>query len=92
MAGLHFVHFALIPSPVRKEKQSSLPGDFSEIDLTDSLTNEPFRVRFFRAFSSFHIASRPLFAGRSVLEMFYTTRAKQEISTFSLSEVEIVAY
>ena len=28
---------------------------------------------------------------RSVLEMFYTTRAKQEISTFPLSGVEIAA-
>ena len=49
--------FSLIPSPVRKEKQFSLPDDFSDIDLTDSLTNEPFRVRLSRAFSSFHIPS-----------------------------------
>ena len=61
MADLHFVEFALIPSPVRKEKQFRLPEDFSEFDLTDFLMDEPFRVRFFRAFSSFHIAGRPLF-------------------------------
>ena len=65
MADLHFVDFALTPSPVRKEKQFKLPDDFSEFDLTDSLTDEPFRVRFSRAFSSFHIAGRPLSAIRT---------------------------
>ena len=34
MADLHFVDFALIPSPVRKEKQFKLPDDFSEFDFT----------------------------------------------------------
>ena len=34
MADLHFVEFALIPSPVRKEKQFRLPDDFSEFDFT----------------------------------------------------------
>ena len=34
MADLHFVDFALIPSPVRKEKQFRLPDDFSEFDFT----------------------------------------------------------
>ena len=61
MPDLHFVDFALIPSPVRKEKQFRLPDDFSKFDFTDSLTDEPFRVWFSRAFSSFHIAGRPLF-------------------------------
>ena len=61
MADLHFVDFALIPSPVRIETQFKLPDDFSEFDFTDSLTDELFRVRFSRAFSSFHIAGRPLF-------------------------------
>ena len=50
MADLHFVDFALIPSPVRKEKQFRLPDDFSEFDFTDSLTDEPFRVRFSQLF------------------------------------------
>ena len=77
MADLHFVDFALILSPVRKEKHFRLPDDFS-----DSLTDEPFRVRFSRAFSSIHTTE---WHGQ-------TTRAKQEISTFPLSEVEIVAY
>ena len=81
MADLHFVDFALIPSPVTKETQFKQPDDFSEFHFTDSLTDEPFRVRFSRAFSSSHIAGRP------ALEMFYTKRAKQEISTFPLSEV-----
>ena len=50
MADLHSVDFALIPNPVKKEKQFSLPDDFSEIDFTDSLTDEPLRVRSSRAF------------------------------------------
>ena len=61
MADLHFVDFALIPSPVRKETQFKQSNDFSEFHFTDSLTDEPFLVRFSRAFSSFHIAGRPLF-------------------------------
>ena len=60
MADLHFVDFALIPSPVRKETQFKQPNDFSEFHFTDSLTDEPFRVRFSRAFSSSRIAGRPL--------------------------------
>ena len=56
MADLHFVDFALIPSPVRKETQFKQPNDFSEFHFTDYLTDEPFRVRFSRAFSSSHIA------------------------------------
>ena len=46
MADLHFVDFALIPSPMRKEMQFKLPNDFSEFYFTDSLTDEPFRIRF----------------------------------------------
>ena len=34
MADFQFVDFALIPSPVRKEKQFRLPDDFSEFDFT----------------------------------------------------------
>ena len=61
MADFHFVDFALIPSPVRKETQFKQPNDFSEFYFTASLTDEPFRVRFSRPFSSSHIAGRPLF-------------------------------
>ena len=46
MWDLPFVHFALIPSSVRKEKQFRLPDDFS-------LTDEPFRVRFYPRFFEF---------------------------------------
>ena len=90
MADLHFVDFALIPSPIRKKTQFRLRDDFSEFDFHCSLTDEPFCVRFPRAFSSFHITDRPLFGDPQ--KKFYTTRAKQEISTFALLEVEIVAY
>ena len=34
MADLHFVDFALIPSPVREENQFRLPDDFFEFDFT----------------------------------------------------------
>ena len=54
MADLRFLHFALMPSPARNEKQFSLPDDFSELDFTISLTDEPFRVWFSRAFSCFY--------------------------------------
>ena len=91
MADLHFVDFAVIPSPVRKEKQFRLPDDFSKVDFTDSLTDEPLRVRFSRAFFKFSHCGQTA-VQQSVLEMFYSMRAKQEISTFLLSGVEIAAY
>ena len=34
MADLQFVDFALMPGPVRKEKQFGLPDDFFRIDAT----------------------------------------------------------
>ena len=79
MADLHFVDFALILSSVRIETQFKLPDDFSEFDFTDSLTDEPFRVRFSRAFSSFHIAGRPLF-GDPYLKCFtrFTPRGRSK--------------
>ena len=87
MADLHFVDFALIPSPARKEKpQFRLPDDL--FDLILSRTSIPLSV-FPRFFEFSH--RRQTAVRRSVLEMFYTTRAKQESSTFPLSEVEIVA-
>ena len=46
---------------LQKETQFKEPNDFSEFYSTDFLTDEPFRVRFSRAFSSSHIAGRPLF-------------------------------
>ena len=68
MADLHFVEFALIPSPVRKEKQFRLPDDFSEPILSRPRSVFP---RFFEFSHRGQTAVR-----RSVLEMFYTfTRA-----------------
>ena len=60
MADLHFVDFALILGLARKETQFKLPDDFSKFDFTGSLMDKPYRVRFSRAFSSFHIAGGPL--------------------------------
>ena len=34
MADLNFVDFALMPGPVREEKQFRLPSDFPKIDVT----------------------------------------------------------
>ena len=55
MADLHFVDFASIPSPVRKEKQFRLPDDFSEFDFTTGALSRT------SAISSFHITDWPLF-------------------------------
>ena len=41
MADLHFLDFALIPSPVRKETQFKQPNDFFEFYFTASLTDKP---------------------------------------------------
>ena len=90
MADLHFVDFALIPSPVRIETQFKLPDDFSEFDFTDSLTDEPFRVRFSRAFSSFHIAGTPLF-GDPYLNVLHDEGEARNFNISAQSEVEIVA-
>ena len=90
MADLHFVDFALIPSPVRKENQFRLPDDFSEFDFTVlSHTSYIPRPVFPRFFEFSHHGQT---AVRRSAKWFYTTRAKQEISTFPLSEVEIVGY
>ena len=87
MADLHFVDFALIPSPVKKEKQFRLPDDLLDLILS---RDQPFRVRFSRAFSSFHIAGRPLFVDPQ--NVLHDERRKQKISTFPRSEVEIAVY
>ena len=91
MADLHFVDFALIPSPVRKERQFRLRDDFSEFDFTVLSHGRAIPRSVFPRFFEFvpHITDRPLFGDP---RWFYTTRAKQEISTFPLSEVEFVAY
>ena len=89
MADLQFVDFALMAGQVRKENQSRLPEVFSSIDVT-ILSRTRHSVSGFRA----HTLPSTTRTDRcsAIREMFYTTRAKQEISTFPLSEVEIVAY
>ena len=81
MADLRFLDFVLIPCPVRKETQFKLPEDFSEFDFTDSLMELPFCVRFSRAFSSFHIAGRPLF-GDPHLKCFTRRGRSKKIQHF----------
>lgn len=82
MAELHFIDSALIPKPVRKEKQFRLPGDFSEFDFTQySPTDEPCRVRFSPPFFEF---SQTALHCTAIRKMFLYTRTKQEISTLPL--------
>ena len=83
MAELHFVE-------ARKEEQSGLPdGFFPNLILLFS-HEQVFPRRVYLLLLSFHITGRPLLVDP---ELFYTTTiAKQEISTFPLSEVKIVAY
>ena len=76
MADLQEVDFALMPGPARKQKQFRLPDDFSNIDVTILFrTSHP--AAGFPAI--FHNTDRPLSGD---LQIFYTTTAQQEISTF----------
>ena len=84
MADLHLVDFVLIPSPVRKEKQLSLPDDFSEFNFTIFSRTSQSAFRFPRFFEFSQRGQTAV--QRTVLEMFYMTTAKQEISTFPLSQ------
>ena len=135
MADLHFVDFALIPSPVRKEKYFRLPLPWvpevflvrfpvsvmsllqcqrpsAAISVCRARENPLVpRVGYLTTFPNLILLSahrraipRSVFprffefshhgqtAVRRSAKWFYTTgtRAKQEISTFPLSEVEIV--
>ena len=85
MADLQFVDFALMAGWVRKENQFRLLEVFSSIDVT-ILSQTRHSASGFPAF--LHNTDRC----SAIREMFYTTRAKQEILTFPLSEVEIIAY
>jgi len=58
MASLQFVDFAVMPGPVREEKQFGLPNEFSSIDVTIlSRTSHP--ASGFPAI--FHNTDGPLF-------------------------------
>ena len=59
--GLTLVDFALILSPVRKEKQFRLPDDFSEFDFTVLSRTSHSAFGFPALFRrSIHITDRPL--------------------------------
>ena len=63
MADLHFDDFALIPSPVRKEKQFRLRDDFSEFDFTVLSRTSHSAFGFpalFRVFTSHHGQTREM--------------------------------
>ena len=90
MADLHFVDLALILSPVRKEKQFRLPDDFSEFDFTVFSRTSHSAFGFPALFRVFTPRADRCSAIRKMV--FHDEGAEQEISTFPLSEVEIVAY
>ena len=72
-----------MPRPVRKEK---LPDDFSNIDVT-ILSRMSHPASCFPA-----VFTSRMDRSSAIHKIIYTTRAKQEISTFPVTEVEIVAY
>ena len=90
MADLHFVDFALIPSPEGKEKQFRLPDDSSEFDFTVLSWTSYSAFGFPALFRVFTPRAGRCSAIRKMV--FHNEGVKQEISTFPLSEVEIVAY
>ena len=54
MADLQFVHFALMPDHARPSEERKAIQPTYEFGFYYSLMDEPFRVRFSRAFWSFH--------------------------------------
>ena len=88
MADLHFVEFALIPSPVRKEKQFRLSGDFSAFDLFSHGRAILLSV-FPSSFEFSHHGQRPLFGDpQNVLH----DEDEVEAGKIFQQQVEIVAY
>ena len=94
MADLQFVHFALMPGPVRKQKQFS-PADDFPIWANYSLTDKPFRVRFSALFSSFYNTDKPLFR-RSVkfgqskkFQHFLSQRKKSSLTSHCIVKGKI---
>ena len=61
MGDLHFAEFALIPSPVRKEKQFRLSDDFFEFDFTVLSRTSHSAFGFPSLFRVSHQGQRPLF-------------------------------
>ena len=88
MADLHFVDFALIPNPVRKEKQFRLPDHFTEFDFTVVSWTSHSTFGFPALFQVF---TQQLFTSLLFSDPQNVLLDKGEISTFPLSEVEIVA-
>ena len=68
MADLLLVHFALIPGPVSKERQFSLPDNFSGLDITIPSRKSHSVSAFpalFRVFTARPV--RPLFGDPQIL-------------------------
>jgi len=76
MADLQFVDFALMPGPIRKEKQYGLPDDFSNIEVTIFISASHPASGFPAVFRVFTTRTDRCSA---IPKIFYTTSAKQEI-------------
>ena len=82
MADLHFVDSALIPKPVRKEKQFRLPYYFSEFDFTQYFPTDGQAAFGFPSISRVFTDCRDTVLHCTVIcKMFLYTSVKQEIST-----------
>ena len=85
MADLHFVDFVARRG---KKSNSGYLTTFPTISLLCSLTDEPYLRSVFPRFFAFSHHGQA-----AVRKIFFHDHApKQEISTFPLSKVEIVAY
>jgi len=93
MADLQVVDFALMPGPVRKEKQFGLPDDFSKIDVTIvSRTSHP-ACGFAAVFRVFTIrADRCSVISKSFLHVDREARNFNISALRGILEVEIVAH
>ena len=91
MADLHFVDFALITSPVRKEKQFRLPDDFSKFDFT-ILSQTSHSVFSFPALFQVFTSWTDRCSAICKVSVLHDAGDAKNFNIFLLSEVEIVAH
>jgi len=71
MADLKFVGFALMPGPVKKERQFGLPDDFCKIDVT-------ILSRMSHPESSFPVVFRELKQRFGILFLIMSTKTEKQ--------------
>ena len=92
MADLLLVHFALIPGPVRKERQFSLSDDFSGLDFTIPSRTSHFASGFLALFRAFTTRTDRCSGIRKVDKVFLHDEDRARNLTFPLSDAKVVAY